>query len=57
MAVVAVLLNSKLYVANVGEPPSCPRVGVLDERRSASRSVCSLGSLLPRHISPPACVS
>ena len=27
MAVVAVLLNSKLYVANVGEPPICPRAG------------------------------
>lgn len=24
MAVVAVLLNNKLYVANVGEPPTCP---------------------------------
>lgn len=27
MAVVAVLLNNKLYVANVGEPPTCPRAG------------------------------
>lgn len=33
MAVVAVLLNSKLYVANVGEPPACRRVGALARTR------------------------
>lgn len=57
MAVVAVLLNSKLYVANVGEPTACHRAGALAGRRPASRSGCSLGSLLPRHIGPPTHVS
>lgn len=27
MAVVAVLLNNRLYVANVGKLPACPRAG------------------------------
>ena len=42
MAVVAVLLNNKLYVANVGEPPACPT------------PVCSVRAYpkLPRVIGP-----
>ena len=52
MAVVAVLLNNRLYVANVGEPPACPKTGE-QGRRSASGSVCPLGGLLPRHGRPP----
>ena len=56
MAVVAVLLNNRLYVANVGEPPTRPRAGSAGQE-VASRSVCSLDCPLPRHVSPPARVS
>lgn len=32
MAVVAVLLNNRLYVANVGEPPACPKARQWERR-------------------------
>lgn len=45
MAVVAVLLNNKLYVANVGEPPVRPWGGL--GRRPAWGTVRSSGSCFP----------
>lgn len=53
MAVVAVLLNNKLYVANVGEPPVQLRVG-----RAGSGQLWGsgslLGNLLSGHVGPAA---